>query len=116
RQADGTIARRHGGSQWAWVIPTAAENGVDGYRFIEWLTSKEGAKLWALNGGIPSNSEALSDPEVVAMVPQFELLAEAMQFRNLFPITTVSPVMVTAFNDAVNAAVAGEKTPQEALD
>lgn len=116
RQDDGTIARRHGGSQWAWVIPTAAENGVDGYRFIEWLTSKEGAKLWALNGGIPSNSEALSDPEVVAVVPQFELLAEAMQFRNLFPITTVSPVMVTAFNDAVNAAVAGEKTPQEALD
>ena len=115
-QDDGTIKRGQGGSQWAWTIPAASEHGVDAYKFIEWLTSKEGAKLWALNGGIPSNSDALSDPEVVAQVPQFELLAEAMQFRNLFPITTVSPLMVTAFNDAVNAAVAGDMSPQEALD
>jgi multiple sugar transport system substrate-binding protein len=116
RQSDGTIKRAQGGSQWAWTIPTAAQHSVDAYRFIEWLTSKEGAKLWALNGGIPSNSEALSDPEVVAKVPQFEMLAQAMQFRNLFPITTVSPIMLTAFNDAINAAVAGDKTPREALD
>lgn len=115
-QDDGTIKRGQGGSQWAWTIPSAAEHGVDAYKFIEWLTSKEGAKLWALNGGIPSNSDALSDPEVVAQVPQFELLAEAMQFRNLFPITTVSPLMVTAFNDAINSAVAGDMSPQEALD
>jgi multiple sugar transport system substrate-binding protein len=115
-QDDGTIKRSQGGSQWAWVIPSTAEHEVDAYHFIEWLTSKEGAKLWALNGGIPSNSDALSDPEVVAQVPQFELLAEAMQFRHLFPITTVSPTMLLAFNDAVNSTVAGVKSPQEALD
>jgi ABC-type glycerol-3-phosphate transport system substrate-binding protein len=72
--------------------------------------------LWALNGGIPSNSDALSDPEVVAQIPQFELLAEAMPYRHLFPITTVSPIMITAFNDAVNAAVAGVIAPKDALD
>ena len=115
-QDDGTIARGQGGSQWAWSIPVAAQNKLDAYRFIEWLTGYEGAKAWALNGGIPSNSQALSDPDVVAIIPQFELLAEAMPFRHLFPSTTVSPVMVNAFNDAINSAVAGVKTPQQAFD
>jgi len=49
-------------------------------------------------------------------VPQFELLAEAMPYRHLFPATTVSSIMVNAFNDAINSAAAGVKTPQEALD
>lgn len=116
RQDDGTVQRGQGGSQWAWVIPSTAQNNTDAYKFIEWLTSEEGAKLWALNGGIPSNSDALSDPDVVAQIPQFELLAEAMQYRHLFPITTVSPIMITAFNDAINAAAAGVVAPQDALD
>ncbi len=113
---DGTIQRGQGASQWGWVIPAAAENKTEAYKFIEWLTSVEGASIWALNGGIPSNNAALAAPEVVAVVPQFELLAQAMPYRNLFPSTTVTPTMVNAFNDAVNSAVAGVKEPQEALD
>ena len=116
RQDDGSIRRGQGASQWAWSIPADSQKQVDAYHFIEWLTGFEGAKIWALNGGIPSNSRALSDPEVVEIVPQFELLAEAMPYRNLFPATTVSPTMVNAFNEAINAAVAGAKTPQQALD
>jgi len=116
RLEDGTVQRGQGGSQWAWVIPAAAENQESAYKFIEWLTGFEGARQWALNGGIPSNALALADPEVVAIVPQFELLAEAMPYRHLFPATTVSSIMVNAFNDAINSAAAGVKTPQEALD
>ena len=113
---DGTVQRGQGASQWSWSIPADAQNQTDAFHFIEWLTGFEGAKIWALNGGIPSNSRALADPEVVELVPQFELLAEAMPYRNLFPATTVSGTMVNAFNEAVNAAAAGAKTPQEALD
>jgi len=116
RLEDGTVQRGQGGSQWAWVIPAAAENQESAYKFIEWLTGFEGARQWALNGGIPSNALALADPEVVAIVPQFKLLAEAMPYRHLFPATTVSSIMVNAFNDAINSAAAGVKTPQEALD
>ncbi len=116
KAADGTVQRGQGASQWAWVIPSASQNQKAAYKFIEWLTGKTGAKLWALNGGIPSNTEALSDPEVVAKVPQFKLLAEAMPYRHLFPNTTVTPELVNAFNDAIVAAVAGTKTPQQALD
>ena len=64
------------------------------YKFIEWLVGGPGAKLWALNGGIPSNTAALSDPEVVAAVPQFELLAEAMPYRHITPLLTTSNQIV----------------------
>ena len=58
-----------GGSSWGWVIPAGPAQKEAGYKFIEWLVGGPGAKLWALNGGIPSNKAALSDPEVVAAGP-----------------------------------------------
>jgi len=116
RQPDGTIVRKTGGSQWGWAIPAGAKNPEAAYKFIEWLTSKEGATLWALNGGIPSNQEALKAPEVVAVLPQFELLGQVMPFRYIVPPTTVTADMVTVINEAVVAAVTGVKTPQQALD
>ena len=105
-----------GGSSWGWVIPATATQKEAGYKFIEWLVGGPGAKLWGLNGGIPSNTAALSDPEVVAAVPQFELLAEAMPYRHITPLLTTSDQIVLAMQEAAAAAVAGAKTPQEALD
>ncbi|MFZ9709728.1 MAG: ABC transporter substrate-binding protein [Steroidobacteraceae bacterium] len=105
-----------GGSSWGWMIPSTAANAEAGYKFIEWLVGGDGAKEWALNGGIPSNTVALADSAVVAKVPQFELLAEAMPYRHITPITTVSDQFVTAMVDAASAAIAGSKSPQEALD
>jgi ABC-type glycerol-3-phosphate transport system substrate-binding protein len=113
---DGELQRGFGASQWAWVIPAASGNKEGAYKFIEWLTGPEGAKLWALNGGIPSNSIALSDPEVVERVPQFGLLAEAMPYRNLMPATTVTAELLDAMMEASHNAVTGAVTPQEALD
>ena len=116
KQDDGTIKRHTGGSQWSWAIPACSENQLEAYKFIEWLTSPEGAKLWALNGGIPGNIKALSDPEVVAKIPQFALLAEVMPYRSIFPTLTVSPEMLPVVNEAVVAAVAGTKDPKAAAD
>lgn len=105
-----------GGSSWGWAIPSAASEKEAGYKFIEWLVGGPGAKLWALNGGIPSNSAALGDPEVVAQVPQFELLAEAMQYRHITPLLTTSDQIVQGMAEAAAAAVAGAKSPQQAMD
>jgi len=105
-----------GGSSWGWVVPTASKNQLAGYKFIEWLVGGPGAKLWALNGGIPSNIKALSDPDVIAKVPQFKLLAEAMPYRHISPLLTTSDQLVNAMADASTAAVTGAKTPQQAMD
>ena len=116
KQPDGSIKRHTGGSQWGWAIPACSENQQEAYKFIEWLTSPEGAKLWAMNGGIPGNIKALSDPEVVAKIPQFALLAEVMPYRSIFPTLTVSPEMLPIVNEGVVAAVTGTKDPQAAAD
>lgn len=116
RKADGTVERRTSGSQWGWIIPSGSKNQEAAYKFIEWLTSKEGAKMWALNGGIPGNIDALKDPEVAAKIPQFSMLAEVMPYRSLFPVLTVSPEMLPLVNEAIVAAVTGVKAPQAAAD
>jgi multiple sugar transport system substrate-binding protein len=116
KQDDGTIKRHTGGSQWGWAIPACSENQLEAYKFVEWLTSPEGAKLWAMNGGIPGNIRALSDPEVTAKIPQFKLLAEVMPYRSIFPTLTVSPEMLPVVNEGVVAAVTGTKDPQAAAD
>jgi len=116
RQADGSIERKTGGSQWGWAIPAGSQNQEAAYKFIEWLTSKDGAKLWALNGGIPGNIEALQDPDVVALIPQFAMLAEVMPYRSIFPALTVSPEMLPVVNEGIVAAVSGLKDPQAAAD
>jgi multiple sugar transport system substrate-binding protein len=116
KQDDGTIKRSVSGSQWGWAIPAGSKNQEAAYKFIEWLTGKEGATMWAMNGGIPSNLDALTDPEVVAKVPQFKLLAEVMPFRHIFPATTVSGDLVNIYNEAINSTVAGAKEPKAALD
>ena len=69
-----------------------------------------------MNGGIPGNIKALSDPDVVAKVPQFKLLAEVMPYRSIFPTLTVSPEMLPIVNEGIVAAVTGTKDPQTALD
>jgi multiple sugar transport system substrate-binding protein len=116
KQADGSIKRHTGGSQWGWAIPACSENKEEAYKFIEWLTSPVGAKLWALNGGIPGNIKALSDPDVVAKIPQFALLAQVMPYRSIFPTLTVSPEMLPVVNEGIVAAVSGTKTVQAAVD
>jgi ABC-type glycerol-3-phosphate transport system substrate-binding protein len=116
RNTDGTIERGMGGSQFGWSLFSQSKNQENGFKFIAWQTGLEGAKLWALNGGIPSNVKALSDPEVIAEQPQFELLAEAMPYRNIFPTNAATSELVTIYNDLVHNAVAGEIDPSTGLD
>jgi ABC-type glycerol-3-phosphate transport system substrate-binding protein len=116
RGTDGKIVRHTGGSQWAWAIPAGSKHQESAYKFLEWLTGKDGAKLWALNGGIPGNIEALQDPEVVAKIPQFKMLAEVMPFRTIFPVLTVTPDIFNVVNEGINASVSGAKEPKAALE
>lgn len=113
---NGKILRGYGASQWGWAIPIWSGKKEAAYKFIEWLTSCEGAKIWALNGGIPTNLCALTDPEVLNKAPHFELLAEMFPDRHLLPLTTVTFELFTIFGEAANAAVTATRTPREALD
>ncbi len=105
----------YGGSQSAWSVPAGSVHKASAYRFIQWLVGRDGAKTWALNGGIPSNVTVLADPEVVAEVPQFALLAKVLPHRQILPVNTVSAELVNAFADAASAGLSGAD-PQTVLD
>ena len=47
--------------------------------------AKEGATVWAINGGDPVNKAVYSDPEVLKVRKDFPLMAETMTFATLFP-------------------------------
>jgi multiple sugar transport system substrate-binding protein len=113
---DGQPVQGTSGSQWGWAITEGAQNKEAAFQFLNWLTGTTGGKMWAFNGGIPGNTAVLTDPEVVAKIPQFEMLAEAMPYRHIFPLTSVTGDLVTTFNDAIVAAVTGTKEPKAALD
>ncbi len=113
---DGKPIRGQGASSWAWSIPKGSKNSEAAYKFVEWLTGNSGAKLWALNGGIPSNTAVLQDAEVVKLIPQFKMLGEIMPYRHLLPNTTVTPAIADAFHEAVSSVIAGTKEPKAAMD
>jgi len=106
-------------SQWGWIIPANAPNPLGAYKFIEWLTGPEGAKMWALNGGIPCNKLALTDSEVLEKQPMFKVLAESYPYRRTIPHyvkTSIDYEIQDAIGLACNQMLIGVKTPQEAAD
>jgi multiple sugar transport system substrate-binding protein len=105
----------YGGSQSGWAIPRASGHKSSAFRFIQWVVGQDGARQWALNGGIPSNVAVLSDPAITEQKPQFDLLAQVLPHRHILPINRASTEIVNAFVDAASSAVAGAD-PKAALD
>lgn len=116
RRENGEIQRGALASINAWVIPAGSEQQNLGYQFLEWIASLEGAKTWALNGGTPGNQDALVDPEVVADRPDYEILLETLEFAEVAPQFPETPDLLGVWADNIAQAVAGNKSPQQALD
>ena len=121
-KVDVTVVPRYGsgsdelailGSLYSWSIPKASQNKQAAYDFINWVTSPEGGKVWAISGGIPANQKALNDPEVLAKRPDFQLLARSLKGVYTPPITTVTSELVENASIELSAAVLGTKTAQD---
>lgn len=116
REVDGEIQRGALASINAWVIPSASERKDLGYQFLEWMAGIEGASAWALNGGTPGNQEVLLDSEVLSSRPDYALLVETLKFASVPPLLPETPDLLGVWADNVAQAVAGQKTPQAAMD
>ncbi len=120
REIEGKIKYRAvQASQWGYIIPANAPNKLGAYKFIEWLTGPKGAKMWALNGGIPCNKLALTDPEVLKKQPMFEMLARSYPYRRMIPtyaLTSVDYQIQDLIGLACNEMLTGVKTPKQGAD
>ncbi len=116
RLVNGQVVRGAMASLNAWVMPQGSSNPAGAAEFIRWMASEEGGKLWALNGGTPANKAALTDPGVLAVRPDYAVLAETLEFVTVFPFFPESPEMVSLWAENTALAVQGRLTAQQAMD
>jgi multiple sugar transport system substrate-binding protein len=101
---------------WLLGIPTAAENGEAAADFIRWMTEEDTQRLYAENGGIPSRTSVLNDAGLNEANPYFSALAESLAATpNWRPRTDQWNAVETVLGTNLNAALAGQMTPQEAV-
>src|SRR6184192_235569 len=101
---------------WLLGIPKGSKNGSAAADFIKWLIKSENMKTYVQNGGIPTRTSLLNDPALGQSNPYFPALAQSLAAQpNWRPRTDQWNAVETIYGTAVNQAVAGLKTPKDAL-
>src|SRR6184192_1859958 len=101
---------------WLLGIPKGSKNGSAAADFIKWLIKSENMKTYVQNGGIPTRTSLLNDPALGQTNPYFPALAQSLAAQpNWRPRTDQWNAVETIYGTAVNQAVAGLKTPKDAL-
>jgi ABC-type glycerol-3-phosphate transport system substrate-binding protein len=118
KKPDGTIYRKYIGHVWGYVMNASSKNKDDAYEFLVYLTSKEGLKFFPDNADSRNvNSIAvLNDPEMVKKHPEFAYMNNAFKYMSLWPNTLATSGLILGLAQEASAALAGTKTPQQAMD
>ncbi len=100
------------------AIPSNAENKEAAFLLMQWLTSKQGDKLIAMEGGNPSRFSTHADPEVNEKYPYMTTFGEALQDADpdWRPIIPPWGEINSELGTTLNRAMIGEIEIQEALD
>lgn len=100
------------------AIPKNAQNKDAAFLLMQWLTSKHGDKLIALEGGNPSRFSTHMDEEVNAKFPHMATFGEALKDADpdWRPIIPPWGKINSELGTTLNKAIIGEMTIQEALD
>ncbi|MEH7746601.1 extracellular solute-binding protein [Neobacillus drentensis] len=101
---------------WTLAINSHSKRKDAAFKFISWLSSPAGAKKYALAGGFPPVPEVLQDPEAIKVHPEFPDLQRTLTMAKAEPTLPEWPRIHEFITDAISKALAGEKSPKEALD
>jgi multiple sugar transport system substrate-binding protein len=100
---------------WLLGIPKASTDQQAAADFIKWMLQADTQKLYAQNGGIPSRTSVLKDPELAEAYPYFSVLADALQAPpNWRPRTDQWNAVELIYGTELNAALAGQKGAEDA--
>jgi ABC-type glycerol-3-phosphate transport system substrate-binding protein len=101
---------------WLLGIPKGSANGSYAADFIKWLIKTDNMKTYVQNGGIPTRTSLLNDPTLGQANPYFPALAKSLAAPpNWRPRTDQWNAVETIYGTAVNQAIAGLKSPKDAL-
>lgn len=101
---------------WGWAIPASSPNPDAAWAFIEWVESFPMAKERALMGGAPTRSDVFSDADVLAKYPHYSEVEKIVEEAIAFPIMSRSPQVVEVVGRELSEAVAGNKSPEAAVN
>ena len=103
---------------WHWAIPANAAHKDASWQFIEWLTSPEIDTQRVIMGGAPTRTSVVSDPNVWEQGFGEEYYTTVLSIlEDAAPLATGphAEELIEVVGTELNAAVAGEKTPEQAL-
>ena len=87
--------------------------------FVRWMTTPERAAQWSIDTGYVAPSKGAYDTDVmkkyIADFPQAAVARDQLQYASPELSTHSSGEVMQSLNDAVQAAVTGDKSPQQAL-
>jgi len=101
---------------WLLGIPKGSHNGSAAADFIKWMLQADNMKTYVQNGGIPTRTSLLNDATLGQTNPYFPALAKSLAAPpNWRPRTDQWNAVETIYGTAVNQAIAGLKTPKDAM-
>lgn len=107
---------------WSLGIPTDSRNKDAAYAFSMYMTSREKAKEYVMNGGVPCRTSSFEDPEILALSNSYQATYDALVAAGdlaergvtyNYPSTNVLSFMAIIGNE-INRAEIGEITAEEA--
>jgi len=102
---------------WSMVIPKASKNKKLAWSLIREMASKQSTLKAALNGNGPVRASTYADPAFVGKLPYAaEELRVLKVARAPMPAFDNAQKAADSFKDAAEAAVLGQKSPQQAMD
>jgi ABC-type glycerol-3-phosphate transport system substrate-binding protein len=101
---------------WGWGIAHNSSHKEEAWQFIKWVESFDIAKKRALNGGAPTRSDVLLDPEVLAKYPHYKVVEEILAKSKPVPEFQYSTQMVEIVGRELSLIGAEGKDPQAAMD
>jgi multiple sugar transport system substrate-binding protein len=103
---------------WTVGIPKGAKNKEAAFEFVKWLTATEGGTTIGFDAQgqfpgwkkAPAFAKIQQDPN---LKPYYDILVETQHQR---PVMPAQAFFASELQRAVDAAIYGQKTPQQALD
>ncbi len=104
---------------WSWGIAANAHDKEAAWKFVSWITSPEVAKRRVIMGGAPVRSSVLEDPEVWEKgygKAYYTTVKKILEDAAPLATGNQAEELIEIIGTELNAAVAGQKTPKQALD
>ncbi len=101
---------------WLLGIPKGSKKGSAAADFIKWMLKPDKMRNYVAQGGIPIRKSILNDSSLASANPYFAALAKSFEaVPNWRPRTDQWNAVETIYGTQMNATVAGQITPQAAM-